>query len=98
MLIALTEKLNDRFPGKLLARSALQLLDLFGKYRQNFKEIADDSVIGNVEDGSFGIFVYGHDDLGVLHPNQMLNRAGDAHCDVKFRSHSLTGRADLTIE
>src|SRR5438094_8383554 len=98
MLIALTEKLNDRFPGKLLFGSALQLLDLFRKHRQHFEEIADDSIIGNVEDRGFGILINGHDGLGVLHSNQMLNRSGDAHGDVKFRSHSLTGRANLTID
>src|SRR5437588_2406393 len=98
MLIALMEKLNARFRESFCPRSALQLLDLFGKHGQNFEEIADDSVIGNVEDWCFGILINGHDGLGVLHSNQMLNRSGDAHGDVEFRSHSLTGRADLTID
>src|SRR5258708_576520 len=84
--------------GKLLARSAFQLLDLFGKHRQHFEKIADDSIISNIENRSFGIFINGYDGLGVFHSDQMLNRSGNAHGDVKFRRHSLPGRADLTIE
>ena len=40
---------------------SLDLLDLFGQHRHRFKQIADDSVVSNVEDRRFGIFVDGHD-------------------------------------
>src|SRR5258708_11063940 len=79
-------------------RSTLELLDLLNKDRQDFEQVADDAIVGNVESGSFGIVVDGHDGLRVLHPHQVLNRARDTDGDVEFGSHSLTRRTYLSID
>ncbi len=41
----------------------LELLDCFGQRRDDVEEVADDAVVGHVEDGRFGVFVDGDDVL-----------------------------------
>lgn len=55
--------------------SGFELLYFFGKHGDGLEQVANNAVIGDVEDRSFGIFVDGDNCLGVLHANQMLNRA-----------------------
>ena len=41
----------------------LELLDRFAQRRDDVEEVADDAVVGHVEDGRFGVFVDGDDVL-----------------------------------
>src|SRR4051812_20384319 len=60
-----------------------QLSALFGLHRlgqlgQNFVQIPDDAQIREFENGRIGIFVYCDDVLRALHPDLVLDGAGDA--------------------
>src|SRR5205085_9909921 len=77
--------------------TSLQLLILFRQHRHDLEQIADDAVVGDVEDGRFGVFVDGDDCGGVLHADEVLNRAGDAEREVELRRYSLTGGANLPV-
>ncbi len=61
------------------------------------KQIADQAVVGDLEDRRFLVLVDGDDDLGVLHAGQMLDGAGDADGDVELGRHHLAGLADLLV-
>ncbi len=64
---------------------------------QDFEEVADQAVIGDLEDRRLLILVDRDDDLGILHTGEMLDRAGDADRDVKLRRDDLAGLADLIV-
>src|SRR5687768_8112815 len=76
---------------------SLRLLDLFDKYRNRVEQVTDDTVIGNVEDRGFAVFVDRHDRARVLHPDDVLDRAGDTEGDINFGRDGLSGRSDLAI-
>src|SRR5205823_13983166 len=75
-----------------------ELLDFLSEHGHSFKEVTDDSVIRDVEDGSFRVFVNRHDSLRVLHADQMLNRTRDADRNLELRRHGLTRRSNLSID
>ena len=56
------------------------------QFRQRRKQVSDQTVVGNLEDGSIFVLVDGHNDLTVLHAGQMLNRSGDTHSNVQIRA------------
>ena len=60
-------------------------------------EVGDDAVVGDAEDGGFGVPVDGHDDAGATHPHQMLDRAGYAESDVEVRGNDVAARSDLVL-
>src|SRR5205085_9455479 len=91
------EELILRRNGSAVVPSALQLLNLFRQHRHDLEQVADDAVVSDVEDGRFGVFVDGDDCGGVLHADEVLNRAGDAERDVELRRYSLTGGANLPV-
>jgi hypothetical protein len=66
-----------------------RLFDFFDQNRHGFKQIADDAVIGDVENRRFGVFVDGDDRSGVFHSDDVLNRAGNAESDINFRRDGL---------
>src|SRR5215468_12103105 len=78
----------------LLALS-FQLLDLFSEDGNDFKQIADDAIVGDVEDWCFRIFVDCDDGAGIFHADQMLNGAGDPRRNIKFRRHGWPRRSVL---
>ena len=41
---------------------------------QSRKQVGDQTVVGNLEDGSILVLVDGHNDLTVLHTGQVLDR------------------------
>ena len=58
-------------------------------------DVADDAVVGDFEDGGFGISVDGDDGFALVHAGEVLDRAGDADSDVELGLHRLAGLADL---
>src|SRR5438876_3660390 len=78
--------------------SGFELADLLSEHGQDFEQIAHDSVISNVEDWRFRIFVDSDDRLRVLHADQMLNRSGNTDRDVQLGCDSLSRGSDLTID
>src|SRR5688572_19571920 len=55
----------------------------------DLEEVANDAVVGNLEDRRIGVFVDGHDGPRALHPHDVLNGAGDADGDIQRRRHRL---------
>src|ERR1041385_306514 len=47
----------------------------------DFEQVADDAVLGDLEDRRVGVLVDGDDGLTALHADQMLDGAGDAECE-----------------
>src|SRR4029077_9683054 len=68
-----------------------------GQFRHDLEEIADDAVVGHLEDRCFLVLVDRHDGLAVLHAGEMLDRAGDADGDIEVGRHHLAGLADLVV-
>jgi hypothetical protein len=68
---------------------AFEFFDFFREHRHGFKEVANYAVVGNVEDGSFGIFVDGYDGLRV----SSCRRGVESH--RKFRSRHKAWRDRL---
>ena len=64
-------------------KGRFNLFELFGQFGHCFEEIGDESVICDLEDWSFRIFVDRHDRLRVLHTSQVLDGAGDRDGDVQ---------------
>jgi hypothetical protein len=61
--------------GLLLAQFGNQL-------RHDFKQVANDAVIGHAEDRCFRVLVDGDNRLRIFHAGQMLDRARNADCDI----------------
>src|SRR5664280_2220604 len=79
------------FSGRDLFRFA----DLAGQLRQELQDVSDDSNVGHLKDGSFGVLVDGDDEGTALKAGQMLERTADATCHVNLGLDRLAGRADL---
>src|SRR5215471_88774 len=74
-----------------------ELAKLRGQFGNGLVEIRDQAVIGDLEDRGVLVLVDRHDDLGVLHAGEMLDRAGDADGNVELGRHHLAGLADLPV-
>src|SRR5262245_17806716 len=59
------------------------------------EQIGHEAVVGDLEDGRVAVLVDGDDDLGSLHPGEVLDRARDADGEVERRGHDLAGLPDL---
>src|SRR5215469_4483608 len=81
-----------RSSGSLLALGELGI-----ELGKNLEQVADQPVIGDLEDRRLLVLVDGDDHLRILHTRQMLDRAGDADGDVKLRRNDLAGLADLIV-
>src|SRR5215211_7014206 len=77
--------------------SALLLFHRGSQLGHDLEEIAHDAVVGNLENRGFLVLVDRDDGLAVLHPGEMLDRAGDADGDIEVGRHHLAGLADLVI-
>lgn len=54
--------------------------------RGNYVEkIANDSVVGDIEDGRVGVLIHGDNATGVLDAYDVLDSAGNSRRDVEFR-------------
>lgn len=67
-----------------------------GQLGHFLEQIANESVVGNLEDGCLRILVDGNNDLAVLHAGNMLNGARDTHSDIQLRCNNLACLADLS--
>src|SRR5258708_25683492 len=65
--------------------------------RYQLEEVTDEAVIGNLEDRRLLVLVDGDDDLGILHPGEMLDAAGDADRDVEIGGDDPARLADLVV-
>ena len=81
-------------PGLL----TFQLFNLFSQYRQSFKQVANNSVVSDIKDGSLRVFVDGDDCVRILHAYQVLNRAGNPEGDIQLWRDCLSRLSDLTID
>src|SRR5262252_8095646 len=68
-----------------------ELTECLGQFGDHLVEIRDQAIIGDLENRRVLILVDRDDHLGVLHAGEMLNCAGDADRDIKFRRHHLAG-------
>src|SRR6516165_10196806 len=75
--------------------TTLLRLDRLGQLRQDFVEIADDPEVRELEDRRVRVLVDRDDVLRGLHPDLVLDRAGDPGGQVQLRRHGLAGLADL---
>src|SRR5580692_8864329 len=73
------------------------LFDRGGQLVHDLEEVADDTIVGHLEDRRFFVLVDRHDGLAVLHAGEMLDRAGDADGNIKVGRHDLAGLADLVV-
>jgi len=53
----------------------LELFQLFGHLGDGLEEVGDQAVVGDGENRRLFVLVDRDDDLGILHPGQMLDRA-----------------------
>src|SRR5215475_14382625 len=81
----------------LPSRFTAELAQLIGEFWQRLEQVGYQTVIRHLEDGGLFILVDRHDDLGILHPGQMLDGPGYPHRDVKLRRDDLSGLPDLPI-
>src|SRR5256886_2398987 len=72
-----------------------ELLELFRQLRHDLEEVADDAVVGDLEDRRLGVLVDGHDHLRRAHAGQVLDRARDAEAHIELGRDRPAGLADL---
>src|SRR3954470_18162565 len=65
-------------PDAIVTSAALLGLNGLGQLRQDLVEVTDDTEVGELEDRSIRVLVDRKDVLRVLHPDLVLDRAGDA--------------------
>src|SRR3954454_4165586 len=75
--------------------SPLLRLHGLGQLRHDLVEVADHPEVAELEDRRVRVLVDREDVLGVLHPDLVLDRAGDARRQVQLRRDGLPGLADL---
>src|SRR6266566_8106055 len=84
-------------PPPAASGSRLRLLHGLGEGRQELEEIADDTVVRDLEDVRVGILVHRADHLARRHPREMLDRAGDTERDVEIGCDGLPRLTDLLL-
>ena len=65
--------------------------------RNDLEQVADDAVVGDLENRRVGILVDRDDRVRALHADQVLDGAGDAEREVQLRRDGLPGAADLPL-
>src|SRR5262249_2744165 len=83
-------------PGRAAGLFA-ELAEFGRELRQGLVEMRDEPVVGDLENRRLFVLVDRHDDLGVLHAGEMLDRPRYADRDVEFGRHHLPGLADLPV-
>src|SRR6476646_10596955 len=81
-------------PFRRTSSLSLERLDHGGN---DFEQVADDAVLGDLEDRRVGVLVDGDDGLAALHADQMLDGAGDAEREIELRGDGLAAAADLAL-
>ena len=72
-------------------------LDGLDQLGNDLEQVAHDTVVSHLEDGSGIVLVHGDDALGILHAGLVLDGAGDAQCDVDLGMDGLAGLANLMV-
>ena len=80
---------RHRYVSRLLG------LDRLGQLGQDLVQVADDPEVGELEDRRVRVLVDRDDVLRGLHPDLVLDRAGDPGREVQLRRDGLAGLADL---
>src|SRR6202011_5218327 len=83
--------------GGFRVRSALAGLNCLGELRRDLEQVADDAVVGDLEDRRLFVLVDRDDRLRGLHAGAVLDRSGDAQRDVQLWRHGLAGLAHLEL-
>src|SRR5687768_6891209 len=81
----------ERSPSANRCRAFLQFLL---QLRQDLEQVADETVIGDLEDRRLGVLVDGDDDARILHAGEVLDGARYAAGNVEVRRDDLAGLAD----
>src|SRR5580658_3073854 len=81
-------------PVSPIAGSPFDFADGCGQRRDDFEEVADDSVVGHFEDGRVFIFIDGDDALRAFHADQVLYGSADADGEIDLGRDGLSGAAD----
>src|SRR5216117_1237843 len=72
-----------------------ELLELLRQLRHDLEQVADDAVVGDLEDRRLRVLVDGDDHLRRAHAGQVLDRARDAEAHVELGRDGPAGLADL---
>src|SRR4051794_1728585 len=83
------------FDDAAIRSGALPRLHGLGELRDDLVEVADDAEVRELEDRGVAVLVDGHDVLRRLHPDLVLDRAGDPGREVELRRDGLARLADL---
>src|SRR5438034_490702 len=81
----------------LAVATLLGFFHTFGQSWHDFEDVAVDAVIGDFEDGRFGILVDGDDGARALHADNMLNGAADTKREVELGRDGLPRAANLAL-
>jgi acyl-coenzyme A thioesterase PaaI-like protein len=73
----------------------LALVDLIDELGDDGEQVADQAVVGDLEDGRLGVLVDRDDRLRGLHPGPVLDRAADPDREVQVRAPALLRRDPL---
>src|ERR1700677_4260996 len=73
--------------------SCFYLLHFLSQGRNDIKQVADNRIIGDFEDGGLGIFVHGDDGARAFHAYDVLDGAANAEREIKLGRDRLAGRA-----
>ena len=84
-------------PMRLSSVTCWRFRQLGVELGHDLEQIADQAVIGDLEDRRLLVLVDGDDDLRILHAGEMLDRARDADRDVELGRDDLAGLADLVV-
>src|SRR5258706_16477666 len=71
--------------------------DLGNQLGYGLEKVGDETVVGDLEDGGFGVLVDGDDDLGAFHAGQVLDGSRDADRKIELGRDDLARLADLEI-
>src|SRR3546814_457984 len=67
------------------------------EFWQNCEQVANDPIVGNLEDRRFLILVDRDDDFGILHAGEMLDRSRNSDRDIEIRRNNLPRLTNLPV-
>src|SRR5664280_86703 len=79
-----------RVIGKVVGHYRVLLQSSFIRVNElgnDFNGVADDAIMGHVENGCIRIHIYGYDLVRLLHSCSVLNRTGNADRNIQFRAN-----------